>query len=193
MRVLLVILSCPVDWIFLWYVNLRVWLSWLSAGVRYRVVRCKYRRFGLSLFLVPQSRCPTIFPFYEAGVSWHRGKGELETGNVDTCWLVQSLRFDMSGGGNVCWIVSISVLCTVAIFYPVFKSSPTTGQKTFAPLFLFDASSIFLWQLLNFVCALNVWLTFGVGLFLTAQTHRGRLEILMVVDMWGCVLGCDAV
>jgi hypothetical protein len=60
-------------------------------------------------------------------------------------------------------------------------------------LFLFDASSICLWQLLNVLCALNVWLAFGVGLVLTAQTHKERFEIIMVVGMWGCVLGCDVV
>ena len=60
---------------------------------------------------------------------------------------------------------------------------PQLARRQLPLLFLFDKSSICLWQLLNFLCARNVWLAFGVGLFLTAQTHQGRFEILMVVGM----------
>ena len=126
-------------------VNLSAWLSCLSAGVRYRVVRWKYRRFGRSLFLSHVALLQ-FFRFMKLVSSWHRGKVELEMGNVDIYWLVQSLRFDVSSGGDVCRIVSISAFRTVAVFYPVFRSSPTVGQKTAAP-------SISLWHVFHLFVA----------------------------------------
>jgi len=172
---------------------LRVWLSWLSAGVRYRVVRWKYRRCGRSSFLVPQSRCPPThlsvlwsWCFVTSREGW---TGDGERWHMLACPVYAII----CRVGKICWIVIITAFCTVAILYPVFKSSPTTGQKTVAP-------SISLWRvfhlfvrLLNFLCVLNIWLAFGVVLFSDRTNAPREVWDSMVVGMWGCVLGCDAV